>query len=75
MGMQFIVVGSTIDEMSRHLQQLKTPVEIFSIDQERLGVNVPMETVEQFGEQNLLHLLSKVNAYDLFAGKWIGSAR
>lgn len=75
MGMQFIVVGATIEEMSRHLQQIKAPVEIFSIDQERLGVNIPMDVVDKFGEQNLLHLLSKVNAYDLFAGKWIGSAR
>lgn len=73
MGMQFIIVGPTIDEMSRHLQQIKAPVEIFSIDQERLGVNIPMDVVDKFGEQNLLHLLSKVNAYDLFAGKWIGS--
>jgi hypothetical protein len=75
MGMQFIVVGSTIDEMSRHLQQIKALVEIFSIDQERFGVNIPMDTVEQFGEQNVRQLLSKVKVYDLYAGKWIGSAR
>lgn len=75
MGMQFIVVGSTVDELSRLLQEISRPIEIFNIDQKRLGINIPVEVVDQFGEQNLLHLLSKVNAYDLYAGKWIGSTR